>query len=119
MTIPIGLCDRNCVIVQPKRARCTLNKEILDLLNKESVSGSAMVELVYKLDENHKCFKKIRRSLRYDSNFFHKHTHIYIYVWTLTSITTLLALHMQGNQRFLRVLLAYGMLCLECLEHLI
>ena len=31
------------------RARCALNKEILDLLNKESVSG--VVELVYKFNE--------------------------------------------------------------------
>ena len=39
MTIPIGFCDRNCVILWTNRARCTLDKEILDLLNKENVSG--------------------------------------------------------------------------------
>ena len=30
----------NCVILRINRARCTLNKEILDLLNEESVSGA-------------------------------------------------------------------------------
>ena len=30
---------------------CALNKEILDLLNKESVSGACVIELVYKFDE--------------------------------------------------------------------
>ena len=37
---------------QTIRARCALNKEILDLLNEESISGvCSMVELVYILDE--------------------------------------------------------------------
>ena len=51
-------CDRfsvlreNCVILQIKKARCTLNKEILDLLNEESVSGAPVVELVYKFEKS-------------------------------------------------------------------
>ena len=35
-----GLCDRNCVILRTNRARCALYKAILDLLDKESVSGT-------------------------------------------------------------------------------
>ena len=38
--LPKGLCYRNCVILQTNRARCILNKEILDLVNVESVSGA-------------------------------------------------------------------------------
>ena len=49
----MGFCDRNCIILLTNRARCALNKEILDLLNEDSVSEacSAMVELVYQFDE--------------------------------------------------------------------
>ena len=36
----MGVCDRNCVILQTKIARCTLNKDILDLLNEKSASGA-------------------------------------------------------------------------------
>ena len=32
-------CDHNYVIIRKNRARCILNKEILDLLKEESVSG--------------------------------------------------------------------------------
>ena len=32
------LCDCNFVILRTNRARCTLNMEILDLLNEESIS---------------------------------------------------------------------------------
>ena len=37
---PMGLCDHNCIILRTNKARCTLNKEIIDLLNEESVSGA-------------------------------------------------------------------------------
>ena len=37
----MGLCDHYYVILQTSRARCALNKEILDLLNEESVSGES------------------------------------------------------------------------------
>ena len=37
--LPMGLCDRHCVILQTNRARCTLSKDLLDLLNEDSVSG--------------------------------------------------------------------------------
>ena len=36
----IELCDRNCVILWINRARCALNIEILDLFNKESITGA-------------------------------------------------------------------------------
>ena len=35
----LGVCNRKCVIFQTKRVRCALNKEVLDLLNEESISG--------------------------------------------------------------------------------
>ena len=38
------LCDRNCVILQTNRARCTLNMEIVDLLNEESISGLGIMK---------------------------------------------------------------------------
>ena len=38
--LPMGLCDHNYVILRTNRARSALNKEILDLLNEESVSGA-------------------------------------------------------------------------------
>ena len=52
------LCD---VILRTNRVRCALNMEILDLLNKESVSGVRVVELVYKFDEKSycECLKKV------------------------------------------------------------
>ena len=42
------------------RARCALYKKILDLLDEESVSGKAVVELVNKFDEKSysDCLKK-------------------------------------------------------------
>ena len=70
------LCD---VILQTNRVRCTLNMEILDLLNEESVLEHAVVELVYKFDEKSYCemFEKVIRSLKYDSNIFFVHKHIF------------------------------------------
>ena len=48
----MSVCDRKCVILQTKRARCALNKEILDSHNKESIFiERAVIELVYKFDE--------------------------------------------------------------------
>ena len=43
----MGLCDRNCVILL---ARCALNKEIINLLNEESLER-AVVEPVYNFDD--------------------------------------------------------------------
>ena len=34
---PLELNDRNCVILRTNRARCTLNKKFLNLLNEESI----------------------------------------------------------------------------------
>ena len=46
--------------------------EILDLLNEESISERAMVELVYKFDKKSylRMFEKVSRPLKYDSNIF-------------------------------------------------
>ena len=44
----MGLCDCNYVILRTTRARCALNKEILDLLIEESVSGEHSGRLTYK-----------------------------------------------------------------------
>ena len=35
------LSDRNCVILRTNRARCAFNKEILIVVNEESVSGES------------------------------------------------------------------------------
>ena len=35
----LSMCNCKFVIIQTKRVRCDLNKEILDLLNEESISG--------------------------------------------------------------------------------
>ena len=52
------VCVGNCV--RTNRARCALYKKILDLLDEESVSGEAVVELVYKFDEKfyRECLKR-------------------------------------------------------------
>ena len=41
-TLQMNLCDRNCatvIVSQTNRARCTLYRIILGILNEESVSG--------------------------------------------------------------------------------
>ena len=45
------LCDCNYVILHRNRARCALNKKILNLLNDENFLEKAAVELVYKFYE--------------------------------------------------------------------
>ena len=50
--VPMGLCNRNSVILRTNRARCALYKEILDLLNKnKEFLESTVIRLVYKFDE--------------------------------------------------------------------
>ena len=70
--LPMELCD---IILRTNRVRCALNMEILDLLNKESVSGArssrAQREVLLRM------FEKVSRSLKYDSNIFFVHKHIY------------------------------------------
>ena len=45
--------DSNSVRLQIKRARCALNKKILDILNEESISVIEVVQqLAYKFNEN-------------------------------------------------------------------
>ena len=46
------LCE---IILRTNRVKCALNMEILDLLNEESVSECAVVEIVYKFDEKSYC----------------------------------------------------------------
>ena len=53
------MCNRKCVIFQTKRARCALSKEVFDLLNEESVSEYAVVEVTYKFNEKSNSFKFI------------------------------------------------------------
>ena len=36
----MSLCDRNYAILRTNRARCTLDRKILDLLDEESISGA-------------------------------------------------------------------------------
>ena len=66
------LCD---IILRTNRVRCALNREILDLLNEESVSGArsgrASLEVLLRM------FEKVSRSLKYDSNIFSIHKHTY------------------------------------------
>ena len=69
------VCDHNYVILQTKRARCTLNKEILDSHNEESFSGVHSVELVYKFDE--KLASVCQPLLKCHSNSFGGQIHIY------------------------------------------
>ena len=69
----MGLCDRNCVILRTNRAWCTLNKEILDLLNEESISGasSGRASLVIRQE-----VAMVSRLLKCYS-YFGSHIHIY------------------------------------------
>ena len=45
--------------IRTNRARCALNRKILDLLDEESISGEAVVELIYKFDKKpyYECLK--------------------------------------------------------------
>ena len=49
--LPIGFCDRNCVILQTNRARCALNKESLIYSTRIAFLEHAEIELVYNFDE--------------------------------------------------------------------
>ena len=73
------LCD---VILRTNRVRCALNKEILDLLNEESVSGacSGRASLYIQGEVLLRMFERVSQSLKYDSNIFFVHKHIYIYI---------------------------------------
>ena len=76
------LCD---VILQTNRVRYVFNMEILDLLNEESVSGvcSGRASLSIRREVLLQMFKKVSRSVKYDSNIFFIHKHI----WTPQPIT--------------------------------
>ena len=51
------------------RVRCALNKEILDLLNDESISGESSGRASHKFNESYYECLKMSRSLKYDSIF--------------------------------------------------
>ena len=86
--------------------------EILDLLNKESISGarSSRANLYIRREVLLSMFEKVSRSLKYDSNFFFDHRHIYIYMDTTVDHFTPLALRVRGKKicakRMLHILLA-------------
>ena len=74
--IPILLNDDAFVIVivssiQTNRAKCALYKNILDLLDEESVLEEAVVELVYKFDE--KSYHESIAKVRFKFVLAHKH----------------------------------------------
>ena len=65
------LCNCHCVIHRTNRARCALNKEILELLNEEVFLEHAVIELVHNFDEKSiKVIQKVNRPLKCHSNFF-------------------------------------------------
>ena len=64
------------VILRTSRARCTLNKDILDLLNEESVSGACNGNSTRSLLQ---VFDKVNRPLKCHSNFLGGY--IYYSVW--------------------------------------
>ena len=73
-------------------ANLALNMEILDLLNKESVSGaSSLVELVYKFDGPTANGESIAK-VRFKYFWGYTNIYIYIYIWTPTPIIISLAL---------------------------
>ena len=74
------VCVGNCVPIRTNRARCALNKKILDLLDEESISGesSGRVSLYIRREVLPRMFEKVSRSLKYDSNFGGVHKHIYM-----------------------------------------
>ena len=98
----MGLCDRNYVILQTNRARCALNKEILDLLNEKSISGarSSRASLSIRQEVLPRMFEKVSRSLKYDSKMFLVHKHICIYMDTTTDQFTPLVLRVRGDDLF-------------------
>ena len=65
----MGFCDCNCVILWTNRAKCSLNKEILDLLNKESVSGACSGRTSNLVRSQLRVFEKVSPALKCHSNF--------------------------------------------------
>ena len=68
----MGWCERNTVTLQTNRTRCALNKEILDSLNEESISGvrSGRAGLYISMRSLLSVLKKVSQLLKYYSNFF-------------------------------------------------
>ena len=76
------LSDCNYAILRRNRARCAVNKKILNLLNGESVSGESSGRASESINQREvlpQMFEKVSRSLKYDSIFLvHRHINIYI-----------------------------------------
>ena len=76
----MGLCDRNFVIL----VRCALNKEILDLLSEESVSGarSGRAKSINSTRSLPRVLERVSQPLKCHSNFLGgSYTYIYIYMY--------------------------------------
>ena len=83
----MSVCDRKCVILQTKRARYALNKEIFDLLNEERVSGARSGRLVYNFDEKSTAsVRKVSRPLKCHSKFWGTHTYTHIFRSTVLAV---------------------------------
>ena len=94
----MSLCNCNCVNLRKNEQGMHIIYEnpwfTLTFLEK------AVVELVYKFDENsyRECLKKMSRSLNYDSKMFWSiNIYIHIYVDTNTDHFTLLVLRVRCN----------------------
>ena len=74
------LCDLKCVVLQTNRAKCTLNKDILDLLMRKAFLEHVEVEPVYKFDEKSTASEKVSQMLG-------GHNIYIIYKWTPAPIS--------------------------------
>ena len=105
--LPMWFCDHNYVILRTNRARCALNKEILDLHNEESVSEvRSFVELVYKSNEKSttasvrkgKSTAKVPFKLFWGVIHTHTHTHTYLNGHQPWSHNSCSRIRVQGNK---------------------
>ena len=83
MTILTDGFVRTHVILRTSRARCALYKEIIDLFNKESISGarSGRASLYNSTRSLPRVFEKVSRPLKWHSNFFGGHIYTYMYIY--------------------------------------
>ena len=74
----MGVCNINCIILQTKRARFALNKEIFDLTRK-AILEHAVIELAINYMRSlPQVFEKVSGMLKCHSNFLGSHTNTYI-----------------------------------------
>ena len=74
--LPMDFRDCNYVILGTNRARCSLNKKILNLLNEDSVSGENSGRASLYREVLPQMFEKVSRLLKYVQFFF-----LFIYVY--------------------------------------